>query len=394
MKNILFFLLLLPLLFSCHKGKKNTINQKDTIDAVNIALINPVKNCLLSLNLLGKVKTVFEIHQFLAAGDPPELQKHDSIIMEFDQKANIIYKRIYNSQGILRYKNTYKYNIYGDTIEEATFISEDSLLSKFIYKYNQQRKMIEMSYYESQDGRGSKLIFKYDDKGNKIEEGIYNVDGSLREKTTFKYNIKNHVTEFVRSAGEGVGVKMLYKYDEKGNMIEEGTYNAAGSWRETTTHRYDSVGNKIEDAHLNNEGNVLSKINYKFDNKRNNIEALIQRMDGTSCKFIFKYDNRGNKIEEVFTNNGKQEWRNTFKFDGKGNKVEENAYGPNGTVFNQKVLSIKYDSKGNKIEEVNSDFRNNTTDQYEYDNTGNWIKKKTIYNGKITTIIEREIKYY
>ena len=41
--------------------------------------------------------------------------------------------------------------------------------------------------YNSDGSLRSKDTYKYDEKGNKIEENMYNSDGSLRSKYTYKY---------------------------------------------------------------------------------------------------------------------------------------------------------------------------------------------------------------
>jgi hypothetical protein len=66
----------------------------------------------------------------------------------------------------------------------------------------------------------SKRTYKYDDKGNKIEENSYKTDGSLNYRWT-------------------------YKYDNKGNKIERNTYNSDGSLGDKTTYKYefDKQGN-------------------------------------------------------------------------------------------------------------------------------------------------------
>ncbi len=65
-----------------------------------------------------------------------------------------------------------------------------------------------------------KVLCKYNEKGNLIENNDYNSDGSLYEK-------------------------YIYKYDSKGNLIEINSYKSDGSLREKNTYKYDSKGNKI-----------------------------------------------------------------------------------------------------------------------------------------------------
>lgn len=61
---------------------------------------------------------------------------------------------------------------------------------------------------------------------------------------------------------------------------------------------------------------------------------------------------------------------------------------------------FKYDEKGNKVEETfsgtfsNEPIKVNFTYKYEYDKTGNWIKRINYQDGVLGSITEREIEYY
>lgn len=67
----------------------------------------------------------------------------------------------------------------------------------------------------------SKWTFKYDDRGNTIEENIYNSNGSLNSKITYRYNDKNIIEEAYNWRS-----KETYKYecDDKGNWIKRISY--------------------------------------------------------------------------------------------------------------------------------------------------------------------------
>lgn len=88
-----------------------------------------------------------------------------------------------------------------------------------------------------------KSTYKYDDKGNKIEENWYNPDCSFNDKST-------------------------YKYDDKGNEIEWNSYNADGSLDNKYTYQYDDMGNQIEWNRYKADGILYSKgtYEYEFDN--------------------------------------------------------------------------------------------------------------------------------
>ena len=56
------------------------------------------------------------------------------------------------------------------------------------------------------------------------------VNGKCLEKAVYKFNLKGDVVEEARYNGDGsLCSKTLYKYDERGNQIEEATYNGDGS---------------------------------------------------------------------------------------------------------------------------------------------------------------------
>ena len=75
----------------------------------------------------------------------------------------------------------------------------------------------------------------------------------IKTKTTSQYDFKKKFDEF---EGTLIG-KKIYKYDSKGNKIEESYYDSGGNLSEdygikmgisTIIYKYDSKGNKIEES--------------------------------------------------------------------------------------------------------------------------------------------------
>jgi hypothetical protein len=102
----------------------------------------------------------------------------------------------------------------------------------------------------------SKNTYKYDEKGNNIEDNLYKADGSLPWKHTFKYDVKgNKIEEIIYNASNGsLSSKNTYKYDEKGNNIERNTYDGDGSLRVKNTYKYefDATDNWIKQTSTTN----------------------------------------------------------------------------------------------------------------------------------------------
>ncbi len=108
-------------------------------------------------------------------------------------------------------------------------------------------------YEVAKDGGLSPVkTYKYDDKGNEIEEKSFS-DGSLSSTTKNIYDNKGNLTEVNSNSEDGSSsYKVIYKNDDLGNKIEETSnsiYNA-GSEKEHLTYRYeyDKTGNWIKNV--------------------------------------------------------------------------------------------------------------------------------------------------
>jgi replication-associated recombination protein RarA len=95
---------------------------------------------------------------------------------------------------------------------------------------------------------------------------------------------------------------------------------------------------------------------------------------GLSAKSFFKYDEKGNMIEGDFymtyMSNSSLIEKSIYKYNDKGNEIERNHY------------------------KSDSSLGDNDTYKYDYDKTGNWLKKTEFKNNVPQTIIVHEIVYY
>lgn len=101
-------------------------------------------------------------------------------------------------------------------------------------------KTVKIAVYDSKGSLEFTNIYKYDAKGNKVEEARYRRDGALSGKNIYKYDEKgNKVEEATYDSWDLTG-KKIYKYDAKGNVTKAATYNSDGSLSitEITTYEY------------------------------------------------------------------------------------------------------------------------------------------------------------
>jgi hypothetical protein len=191
-------------------------------------------------------------------------------------------------------------------------------------------------------------------------------------------------------------------YNKNGFRIEDTYFNSKqnlkGILQEKIIYKYTDSGWTIDKKDFKLNGNLDEEIIDKFDNKGKQIEHNGNKIDSSwGSNFGNKYDDKGNVIELYHYQSDSSIWVNsTFKYDDKGNQIEGNYTNSDGSI--QKYL-YKYDELNNIIEEDTYGIdgkRYLTTDKYEYDSKGNWIKNVecAVWRNNDITITEREIIYY
>ncbi|HTA27813.1 MAG TPA: hypothetical protein VK809_08490 [Bacteroidia bacterium] len=207
---------------------------------------NKHKNDLDKYHLKGRVKTCTEFYYYNNSGT----QKNKLSSRDVDD---------YNSKGYLIAVSSY-------------FGKSDTILEKWTYLYNNRDKMIEEKGY----GYNNRLTYtrRYNCDSNWVK--LFSIDSIVDDWKTF------------------------YKYDTKGNMIEEGCYKNNMAFNEKFIYQYDALDNLIEeDDYLYNKDSLTQKLFYKHDTNGNEIE----RSGGHPCdRYTCKYENfdkEGNWLREI-----------------------------------------------------------------------------------------------
>lgn len=252
-----------------------------------------------------------------------------------------------------------------------------------------KEKHKQVDFYFNEDG------FFLENMSKSYLTEISSFDNTTRE--TFKYNKEGKIIRksFFSDFFSESETLTSYKYDDRGNLIEEKANKVTGELLSRDTYTYDDRNNKIEEKIMNSKEKVLWKRVFKYDSKGNNIEKTEYNSDGElDSKNIYKYDDRNNLIEESeYNSDGNLENKNVFKFDIKGNLIEEFTYDSEGMQENKAIL--KYDEKNNNVEEKKyySDNSLKMLGDYKYDKSGG-LRKSQIswYNleGKLTSSYNSE----
>jgi antitoxin component YwqK of YwqJK toxin-antitoxin module len=233
--------------------------------------------------LKGKVKSIREI-TYEAVEKFGKLTKGEIFCDEsgcfvyqrkYDTKGNKIEENRYYSNGSLDDKYTYKYDDKGNLTEENRYKSNGSLDWKKTYKYDGKGNRTELNIYDSDGSLDREYTYKYDDKGNLIEENYYNSNGSLSWKYTYKYDGKGNNIEYNVYEDGSLDSKKTYKYDDKGNCIEMTEYNSDGSLKKKDTYKVAVQDDEVKkNIHKLLDGIFSSNKTYKYDDKGNWIEEI------------------------------------------------------------------------------------------------------------------------
>jgi hypothetical protein len=186
----------------------------------------------------------------------------------YDDKGNNIEEERYNEEGKKEGKTFYKYDDKGNEIEGIWYDEKEEINVKIQTQYKGKNKKLEWLVY-SPDGSFSRNVNKYDDKGNNIERVQYNKNEKFNLKLSWKYDKKGNKLEESEYDNNGIlKGKKLYKYDDKGKLIELTDFNKHGNLKIKTVYTYDRL-NMVEEVRYGSYGERISKILYKYDDKGN-----------------------------------------------------------------------------------------------------------------------------
>ena len=189
----------------------------------------------------------------------------------FDSKGNIVkeYQQVKEQTDSLYYisESKYLYNEKGKLMQkifkEGAFPQKDNNQYKYIYYtnyiYDDKNRLIEEEECASDLLKGEKVIYTYDEYGNIIEKISFNDRNKIFYKEMYEYNTENRKIsckkEYVIDKYKDIKKENTWEYDKSGNVIEEYIYELSTTQYEEGIliynnairyYRYDTNGKLIE----------------------------------------------------------------------------------------------------------------------------------------------------
>ncbi len=256
------------------------------------------------------------------------------------------------------------------------------------YHYDLQGHKIEY-FRKTMSLETEKKTFKYDSKGNIIEEKEFLANGKLRRKQIFEYDEFDNLTSKIDSCHYFSKHTFKNNYNESSKIIEAQAYDSENKYLGKTTFTYDKNQNKIMESRFYNDGRLHSYTKYEKGN-------IIEESNLTvTQKKNYKYNLKGNPVKRKAYNFDGSLYSIT-KYNKAGSRIKEVSY--KSRDKGRKTI-FKYDSHGNPVKSISYDktgMKHKTSYKTFYDHEGNWIKKMFIDRklpGK-ENVLERQIEYY
>jgi len=341
------------------------------------------KNDLVKDKIRGKVRTM-SVSGFTVVRKDGKLQKGRTVHTSVSR---------YNEKGyLLEFTST-----AGDDTVQNEYVHFKAMRS--LFKYDNNGILVSNSRYNGDGALEDSASYKVDAKGNRIDWNTYKGDGSLEWNYNREYDLQGNLIESNEFLKGALKSRHTYKYDDRGNVKEENTFEGDGRLKLKELFKYDDNKNVIEITDYNRTGVFKARYTYAYDSRGNQVEEK-EYDDEFSNKFKkihTKYDNENNVIE-VTQYNEKGKVTYECKLDKWGNHTSDATYKPDGTLLEKIEQKYKYDDRGNETENDRINTKGKpalrTKSIYTYDHEGNWFIKIVYENDKPKRITERIFDYY
>jgi len=190
------------------------------------------------------------------------------------------------------------------------------------------------------------IEYFYEGEIKLIEKRIQgDVDNFGGQKNTYLYNENGKLDTETIYMGDGIDEKIIYKYDNLGNLIQTKTNNYEEQVEFVDDYLYDKNGNVVEQKHTENGYNFI--ISSTYDSENNKITQDYSQIGGNamSTKDRYKYDKYGNIVER---------------------RINDESAGVTAKL----------------------------TNEYANDKEGNWLKMEVFLDSKPYYTVNRVIEYY
>jgi len=175
----------------------------------------------------SKISSIKKINFSLDSNGKP-LSSAKQSTLEYNSKGFLTETITYDEEGKVKDKFFYEYDKNGVRIKTTRY-TEEKMTNYYTYDYNEFGIKTKAYRYDPAGNLEEFYIYEYDDEGNLVEEEWFSSSGKkvYRMENDYDDGIKTRSSTY--DENNDLMYEYVYKYDEKGNIIEEIKYDYRGA---------------------------------------------------------------------------------------------------------------------------------------------------------------------
>lgn len=252
--------------------------------------------------------------------------------------------------------------------------------TNWVYTYDENGPLIEV-LYTSLENEKTRWEFEYNRMGSRRKSTQSDSTGKIILERSYHFDSEGNIqTQTANWFEENeVSYSIISIYDEKGNIISRQVRNPLLNYFMTWVHEYDDENRIIYEEVVDTGNNKFSSQETGYDERGNQNFNLKTTLDIES----------GFQSEQLFDSEENLILNRRVALDGTNSTIQRYAYNVNG----EKIEDSNLNTDGSILTQ--------SIYQYEWDDIGNWLTKKTYYTdnlnesyNKLTENYRRRISYY
>ncbi len=188
--------------------------------------------------------------------------------------------------GVENFRNVYSYNPSGELSEIRYYTTNNIIKEKRIF--STQNNVTTVMIYNASGNLTSKLVMRYDDNGNLIEESVYGINQDELEKKLFDYDENQKLKEEAKYRMDKIMLTTTYNYNNNGDLLEIYEEVPGSGKFLKRDFLYDSDGNLVEIKWRRKETDLYNRMTYTYD-KNGICSTLDTYYPDTDYRVLTKY---------------------------------------------------------------------------------------------------------
>jgi hypothetical protein len=253
----------------------------------HISYAQLVKNDVEYFGFTGQVKSA-KIYQHPVESSPPR-------VLYFDKQGMLIKQTIQgetHKYAVTSSKQSVERHIIKDN---NTTLSDQTIVAAW-YNYDEQGRCISRKHDSHKSGlKYSALSAKYNKQGKLVEYKVIGKNKRKLRKITYRYNSQGQKVKSIWKVWGGKVMinKTLFKYNKKGDLIEEKTY-LSNRLLSKDVFKYTPNGHVKEGKFYDYQGETISKTISKYDQDGKILESIEDSKPVKNYRTTYTYDKHDN----------------------------------------------------------------------------------------------------